>query len=42
MTSAEMVAKKLAAIETCGRELRDLAHFERLRDDVRERRSVGA
>lgn len=40
MTDAELVAKKLATIETCCRELRELARLERLRSDVRERRFV--
>ena len=40
MTDAELVAKKLAFIETCVRELRTLSRPERLADDVRERRFV--
>lgn len=40
MTDAELVAKKLAAIETYVREIRDLARLERLHDDVRERRFI--
>ena len=40
MTDAELVAKKLAAIETYVRELRELARVERMREDVRERRFV--
>ncbi len=40
MTDAELVAKKLAFIETSCRELRQLADLERIRTDVRERRFV--
>lgn len=40
MTDADLVAKKLALVETCGRELRELARIERIRSDVRERRFV--
>lgn len=40
MTDAELVAKKLAIIETCCREVRDLARLDRIRTDVRERRFV--
>jgi len=40
MTDAELVAKKLAFIETCVRELRTLARPERIADDVREQRFV--
>lgn len=40
MTDPDLVAKKLAVIETCCRELRDLAHLDRIRTDVRERRFV--
>lgn len=40
MTDAELVAKKLAFIETCVRELRTLARPERIADDVREERFV--
>lgn len=40
MTDPDLVAKKLALIETCCRELRELARIERVRSDVRERRFV--
>jgi uncharacterized protein YutE (UPF0331/DUF86 family) len=40
MTDAELVAKKLAFIETCVRELQTLARPERLAEDVREQRFV--
>ena len=40
MTDPELVAKKLALIETCVRELRSLARPEAIRNDVRERRFV--
>jgi uncharacterized protein YutE (UPF0331/DUF86 family) len=40
MTDAELVAKKLAFIETCVRELRTLARPDRIADDVREQRFV--
>ncbi|HEX2164435.1 MAG TPA: hypothetical protein VHM02_10840, partial [Thermoanaerobaculia bacterium] len=40
MTDAELVAKKLAQIETYVRELRDLARPERLEHDLREQRFV--
>jgi uncharacterized protein YutE (UPF0331/DUF86 family) len=40
MTDAALVAKKLAFIETCVRELRTLARPERIADDVREQRFV--
>ena len=40
MTDPELVAKKLALIETCVRELRSLARPDALRHDVRERRFV--
>lgn len=40
MTDAELVAKRLAFIETCVQELRTLARPERIADDVRERRFV--
>lgn len=40
MTDPELVAKKLAFIETCVRELRTLARPERIADDVREERFV--
>lgn len=40
MTDAELVAKKLAFVETCVRELRTLARPERIAEDVREQRFV--
>lgn len=40
MTDADLVAKKLAAIETYVREIRELADLARLRDDLRERRFI--
>lgn len=40
MTDPELVAKKLALIETCVRELRSLARPDAIRHDVRERRFV--
>jgi uncharacterized protein YutE (UPF0331/DUF86 family) len=40
MTDPELVAKRLAFIETCVRELRTLAHPERIADDLREERFV--
>ena len=40
MTDPALVAKKLALIETCVRELRSLARPEAVRHDVRERRFV--
>jgi len=40
MTDSELVAKKLAFVETCVRELRTLARPERIAEDVRERRFV--
>lgn len=40
MTDAELLAKKLAQIETYVRELRELAHPERMEDDLREQRFV--
>ncbi|HXK12750.1 MAG TPA: DUF86 domain-containing protein [Vicinamibacteria bacterium] len=40
MTDAELVAKKLAFIETCVNELRTLARPERIADDLREERFV--
>lgn len=40
MTDAELVAKKLAFIETCVRELRTLARPERIAEDLREQRFV--
>ncbi len=40
MTDSELVAKKLAFVETCVRQLRTLARPERLAEDVREQRFV--
>jgi uncharacterized protein YutE (UPF0331/DUF86 family) len=40
MTDPELVAKKLAFVETCVQELRTLARPERIADDVREERFV--
>jgi len=40
MTDADLVAKKLAVVETSCRELRELARPDRVRSDVRERRFV--
>lgn len=40
MTDAQLIAKKLAAIETHVRELRELANLDRIRDDLREQRFV--
>jgi len=40
VTDAELVAKKLASVETCCRELRELARPERVHEDIRERRFV--
>ncbi len=40
MTDPDLVAKRLALIETCVREIRELARPERIADDVRERRFV--
>ena len=40
MTDADLVVKKLAFIETCLRELRDLAKPERIERDLREERFV--
>lgn len=40
MTDAELIAKKLATIETCVHELRTLAKPDRLGHDVREERFV--
>ena len=40
MTDPDLVAKKLALIETCVQELRSLARPEALATDVRERRFV--
>lgn len=40
MTDAELIAKKLAFIETCLRELKDLARPELIEGDLREERFV--
>ena len=40
MTDADLIAKKLAVVRTCCRELRELARIERIRSDVRERRFI--
>jgi uncharacterized protein YutE (UPF0331/DUF86 family) len=40
MTDPELVAKKLAVIETCVQQLRTLAKPEALRSDIREQRFV--
>lgn len=40
MTDAELIAKKLAFVETCIRELETLGRAELLESDVRERRFV--
>ena len=40
MTDADLVAKRLAFIETCLRELRTLARPAKIRADVRERRFI--
>jgi uncharacterized protein YutE (UPF0331/DUF86 family) len=40
MKDPELVAKKLAFIETCVRELRTLADLARIADDLREQRFV--
>lgn len=40
MTDAELIAKKLAFVETCMAELRSLARPDRVEHDVRERRFV--
>lgn len=40
MIDPELIAKKLALIETCVRELRTMARPEALETDVRERRFV--
>ena len=40
MTDAELVEKKLAFIETCVRELRQLSQPERIPHDIREERFV--
>lgn len=38
MTDLQLVAKKLALIETCVAELRSLVHLEAVQDDIRELR----
>lgn len=40
MTDPELIAKKLALIETCVRELRTMARLETLAEDIREQRFV--
>ncbi len=40
MTDPELIAKKLAFIKTCVRELRELARPERIEDEVRKERFV--
>ncbi len=40
MTDQELLAKKLAFIETCVRELRDVAAPERIETDIREERFI--
>jgi uncharacterized protein YutE (UPF0331/DUF86 family) len=40
MTDADLVTKKLAFVETCVRELRELAHPELIERDLREERFV--
>jgi len=40
MTDHELIEKKLAFVETCVRELRELADADRLETDVKERRFV--
>ncbi|MBX3274564.1 MAG: DUF86 domain-containing protein [Sandaracinaceae bacterium] len=40
MTDADLVAKKLAFVETCVRELRTLARVDVIEHDLRERRFV--
>lgn len=40
MTDFDLVSKKLALIETCVREIRDLSHPEKIQADIRERRFV--
>ena len=36
----DLIAKKLAFVETCVRELREVARIELIEDDVRERRFI--
>ena len=40
MTDADLIAKKLAYIESCVRELRTLAHPQQVRADLREQRFI--
>ena len=40
MTDPELLAKKLAFIETCVRELREIARPERIGQDLREERFI--
>jgi hypothetical protein len=40
VTDPDLVLKKLAVIETCVRELRQLARLDALVDDIKERRFV--
>ena len=40
MIDAALISKKLAFIETCVRELRELADLDRLNSDIREQRFV--
>ena len=40
MTDEDLVAKKLAFIETCLRELRELGRADRIAEDLKERRFV--
>ena len=40
MTDADLIAKKLAFIETCVRELREIARPERIGQDLREERFI--
>lgn len=40
MTDPDLIAKKLARIETCVRELRTLSHPERIGADLREERFI--
>lgn len=40
MTDADLIAKKLAFVETCVRELREIARPERIGQDLREERFI--
>lgn len=40
MTDADLLAKKLAFIETCVRDVRELGHPERIDEDLREERFI--